>query len=188
MEHLGVRVTASKLILRLRTEAEMLESVWFYIYAGTDGTRRMTVKDSVQCHLSMSMSPLSHGRHGYTCKRHAHECRVTHLISQQASRQMLINAAGGNIRIKDQRLRKGVAALHEEVPFEDTQMGRSIGQTLCYPVGDFVLVSEALNQGIGILTADRDQESLAEASGVDRILYDSGSGSFSPDPGEGVSH
>ena len=159
-------------ILLLEMEAENLETEWFFIYPTKNGWRKMEVINSIECYLAHNKSPLSQGRIGYTCKKHAYECRITEFLDKEKVYNLANEIVEGTVRIRDARLRKGANAIIAEETKDGMKEGVSIGQKLCFPIGDCLIISKAKTHSMALITADKDQISMAHHLSIPCLFYD----------------
>jgi len=161
-----------EVIAQLRSESELLETALFFSYGDRTGdeAKRMEVVDKVGCHIGgMCGSILDLA---LSCRRGELPCEVVGFLGMQAPGSLLASISNEGVKVKDKRLREGAKRVYDELSSGSLPSGVSIGQRLCHPVGDCVLVGKAGEVGVGILTGDRDQVRLATVLGIPRLFYD----------------
>ncbi len=157
---------------QIRVEAENLEKVLFFHYSRNGAPNHMQLVDTVKCDLGATMSPLRGGLGKYTCCKKKLSCEILKMVEKSGFRAIAAAVSTGEIRFHSSRFRDGVMALKEALDDGTLVDGQSIGQTLCFPVGDYIIVSEAFMHQIGIFSADRDQITLGSYFKVMRLYYD----------------
>jgi len=168
-------VSVGELLRQLACEAENVQRIKFLRYPISGKSKEMRVVDRVGCFLGRSVDPFTVGLTNYTCAAGALSCEVKPFLVKHMM-PALSAVAGGTVVVRTARLKKGcVAAAGED--WAERPSERSIGQHLCFPIGDLIIVSKGTPKGLGLLTADRDQMTLAKFATIDVILYD-GDGKF----------
>lgn len=168
-----------EVIDQLKFEAEDLEKRWFFFFPRNGEARQMPVVDRVNCELGRALSPLTDGRKLYHCRRDDLKCNVVQHIQTIPIQTISKAISDGSVRVRDTRLRNGIHAVAEALAGGVIKRGSSMGEKLCFPLGDAIIVSKAREEKLGLVTADGDQRALADHWGVQCIFYDSHTNSFS---------
>lgn len=163
----------SQVIEQLRIEAENLEEVWFFHYAEGDQPKRMEIIDRVGCFIGRNKSPLDRGESRYSCLKGEVPCNIIEYLNNSNMLKVTQAICEKIIKIRNARLKEGAEAIHQEINNGNLDHGYSIGQRLCHPIGDCILATKAEMEGLGILTGDRDQISLANYLGMRALFYNS---------------
>ena len=164
--------SVDEVIDQLAIEAENLEQVWFYHYCCEGTTHRMRELNWVDCHLAKEMSPMTDGLAGYHCRRGRYPCKIVWYWGTEHVAAVVLAVTDGHVRVKDRRLRRGTSKMQDAIARGGLEDGRSVGEMLCLPVGDTVIVSTAVVSGTALMTADKDQVAIAAHFGVPCMFYD----------------
>jgi hypothetical protein len=163
--------TIAEVIEQIMFEAENLETMWFFNYSSNGQLKYMQPINMVECDLGINKSPITEGRGGYTCNKGKIICNITKFISKDAIKRLIKAITNKTISIHNRRLREGVDELDGHFQSNSLKYGFSIGQKLCFPIGDCIIVSKAHEEGIGIITGDKDQVEMAKHLNIPRLYY-----------------
>jgi hypothetical protein len=162
-----------EVINQIRYEAENLEKIWFYHYTVEGKPNTMRIVDYIGCDLGRNGTPLLEGRSGYSCRKGTRPCEVGQFVSEGEGRRVVAAVSAKEISVRSKRLRNGAEMLQKIISTNQLKTDRSIGQKMCHPIGDCIIVSKALSKGFGILTGDKDQVALAEHFSMKYLFYNS---------------
>ncbi|MCL4202028.1 MAG: hypothetical protein KJ000_06015 [Pirellulaceae bacterium] len=169
--------TLGELIDRILVEAENLEKIWFRRFATNGKTETMRCLDNVNCYIGRNETPLVAGRGGFHCSVQKFACNVVGILENRFF-EIDRGVQSKELKLKSTRLRKGLEDWKEAVTSEKVADGLSIGEKLCRPIGDMVIVCKAHDGDVGLITADRDQAKLAVHMRVRCLFYDLNSNTF----------
>lgn len=162
----------SQLIDQITLEAENLEKIWFFHYVSEGQTKKMEVVDKTQCHLGRNSSPMAEDGSLYTCRKGELECEISSFIYNNQVQGCISSIVTRTVSVRSTRLRQGAEHLHERLQNSTLHPGVSIGQTLCFPIGDCIITCQAAACALGLLTGDRDQLTLGKHVGLRCLHYD----------------
>lgn len=163
--------TKEDVLLQIKNEANNLEEFGFFYFHKNGKSRKIKLIDHINCHLGKRMSVFTNGRSAFTCKKGVYDCRISQFIQEKKVAQNIIAIADKKLKINDSRLKKGAIAINNSVIEGKLQKGKSIGQRMCFPIGDCIIVSKAQKFNTGIFTVDRDQEKLSRHLNIPVLLY-----------------
>jgi hypothetical protein len=166
-------LTYDKVLLQLKSLAINLQEIGFYYYTKNGIPTRMKVEDHVDCHLGKRMSPIEVGNDNYSCKKDTVCCKITQHISNGSCHNLILAIETNQIKIKDKRLSNGVKKIKTLIEAGKLKDNSNIGQRLCQPIGDCILVSKASKAKCGIFTVDKDQIRLANHLNLSSLLFSS---------------
>ncbi len=172
-QHYSKPSAVDEVLLQLKCEALNLEEIGFYYIGRRGKSSRIKSIDKLNCELGKQISIVEHGRNAYTCRKEKFKCKISQFLCEKTNEQELHAITQRKIKIRDQRLKKGAKVIIEAIKKKSLKKNTSIGQRMCFPLGDFLIVSKARKNDLGIFTADIDQFELAKHWNLNAILYKS---------------
>ena len=158
-----------EVIDQLKAYGEDLEE-WFYFFPRNKKVYFAKKIDQVECFLAIYKSPIRDGLEGYRCKKNTNSCRMSQHSRENEMTTVIHGILEKSLNINSSRTKEGVKNLKKNIDNEKFIPYKSIGERLCWPVGDLVIVSTAKKNHLGIITLDKDQLSIAEYLDIDSIF------------------
>ena len=160
-----------EVIEQLEIEADNLQSFWFFHFSANGIPKKMKIINSISCHLGNNINPL--GKENYTCVKEKYHCKIFNFITQNNLCRLGPQVEKNEVKLNSSRLKKGIHILCKKINDNEVTQNLSIGQVLCWPIGDGILGLKAKSEDIGIMTGDKDIITIAEHLEIRSIFYDS---------------
>jgi hypothetical protein len=162
-----------EVIHQVITEAENLEKIWFRFYSVDGEPKTMRMLDIVDCSLGKSMSPLHSGRSAFTCRKEETKCAIARVVKTECFTSLVAGVQRKQLHLRSKPLRDALHSISALLEGGEIEEGRAIGQRMCFPLADAVIVSKAVFGATGLFTADHDQVSMSERMGIRCLFFDS---------------
>jgi hypothetical protein len=162
-----------EVIDRLKFYAEDLESHWFFTFPKNGTGVKAEMINTTKCYLSHNLSPLQDGNSLYKCIKAQYPCAICEYLDSNGARAINQVIMDKSTHIDSRKLRRGVFNYYSKLESNKIIKGRSLGQRICWAIGDAIIFSKCLNFKCGIFSADSDLRSFAIHFGIDYIHIDS---------------
>lgn len=165
--------TPQEVIEILKFHAIDLESFWFYWYPRYGKPQIAQVINTTNCYIAEHKTPLNEDDDSYTCKKGQYKCNIISHCKNPSMESICELVKNKELKIRSTRLKKGIEKIYNNVLKKDNlDLNLSIGQKLCWPVGDAIIFSKARENNIGLMTSDFDQRVFSMHFAVKYIFLD----------------